>query len=635
MTTHVCLFASVFLLGLLTHLNSLGGSFHYDDAHSIVENAHLRSLANIPAFFRDPATFSNEASMAMYRPVVQASYALTYAWSGYTAWPFLLFNVIIHALVSVLVFALVEQKTQRPLNAWWAAAVFAVHPLNSQITNYISSRSEGLAVLGVFAALYCAGQGFAVRSAASYAFGLLSKSVAIICGPVMWLWHGGTLRRRIWVPITLLTGVYLAIIVANQFLTRSFAQDVRPFGTQIYTQTKALVYYIYLIAAPIRLSVEHPLHESYTPMEGPVWLAGLLLVSLLFFAWRGRGSAAALGTGVFYLGFAIPLVVPLNIIVNEHRAYLAFLGLVYAVAGSIRSGRRALNYAAWGMLSVYVLLTWQRNDVWLDDYSLWSDAAEKAPQSFRAQSNLGLAQYERGELQTAQKTLQLAVTLNPSYAKTWSNLGLVHEELRAYGPAEDAYARALLLRPGLVGARANLGRLYLGMGRYGDAIGQLATALESNPHSVVARTNLGLAHQRAGRLSLAVQEYERALLDGPLTAQAFNNLGLAYQDLGRMDQAEQALQQALKLPGRHPEAAINLQILQLRRTGRDALEIYQELTRKFPDRLALWRGLAEQHAARGQYAEAIAACRHILALDPSDGQALANLEKLLKNKLQK
>jgi hypothetical protein len=29
--------ASVLLIGLLTHLNSLGGSFHYDDAHSIVE----------------------------------------------------------------------------------------------------------------------------------------------------------------------------------------------------------------------------------------------------------------------------------------------------------------------------------------------------------------------------------------------------------------------------------------------------------------------------------------------------------------------------------------------------------------------------------------------------------------------
>lgn len=67
--------ASIFLLGFVSHLNSLGGSFHYDDAHSIVENPHVRSLENIPAYFVDPATFSSERTMAMYRPAVQTTYA--------------------------------------------------------------------------------------------------------------------------------------------------------------------------------------------------------------------------------------------------------------------------------------------------------------------------------------------------------------------------------------------------------------------------------------------------------------------------------------------------------------------------------------------------------------------------------
>ncbi|HIL11809.1 MAG TPA: tetratricopeptide repeat protein, partial [Candidatus Latescibacteria bacterium] len=104
-----------------------------------------------------------------------------------------------------------------------------------------------------------------------------------------------------------------------------------------------------------------------------------------------------------------------------------------------------------------------------------------------------------------------------------------------------------------------------------------------------------------------------------------------YQNLGRFDQAEQALQQALLLPGEHPEAVVNLQILQMRRGGQDPLEIYQALTRDFPERAELWRGLAAEYAARGRLDEAIEVCRLILSLVPDDRQALRNLEKLLKN----
>jgi hypothetical protein len=74
--------ASVFLLAVLSHLNSLSGTFHYDDAHSIVENRAIRDLGNAAAFFVEPALFSSERSMAMYRPLVTLSYAFNYAIDG-------------------------------------------------------------------------------------------------------------------------------------------------------------------------------------------------------------------------------------------------------------------------------------------------------------------------------------------------------------------------------------------------------------------------------------------------------------------------------------------------------------------------------------------------------------------------
>jgi len=78
---------------------------------------------------------------------------------------------------------------------------------------------------------------------------------------------------------------------------------------------------------------------------------------------------------------------------------------------------------------------------------------------FRAQSNLGLAYYQNGALDSALIVYQRAIELNPNYSKTWNNLGLVYEGLGQYPRAAAAYAKALTLRADLAGTYGNLGRL--------------------------------------------------------------------------------------------------------------------------------------------------------------------------------
>ena len=68
---------AILALIVVVYANSLENSFHYDDSHSIVENPHIRSLANLPSFFLEPETFSGEPAMAMYRPVLVSSFAST------------------------------------------------------------------------------------------------------------------------------------------------------------------------------------------------------------------------------------------------------------------------------------------------------------------------------------------------------------------------------------------------------------------------------------------------------------------------------------------------------------------------------------------------------------------------------
>ena len=387
----------------LVYSNSLDNAFHYDDTHSIVENTALRSLAHIPAFFADPSTFSREESMAMYRPLLQGSFALNYALDGYRPRFYRLFNILLHAGSAVAVFFLLGRLGGHWGWAWWAGLLYGLHPVHSQAVNYISSRSEIAAGLGVLAAFYLSLYGRRRGWAwATYAAALLCKSAAVALLPLVLL--AERVRQRGWKPwgaavwpVAALTAVYLGLIASNGFLPRSLGQEVRPLAAQLMTQAKALVYYVWLAAMPVRLSVEHNLQEARQP-DLTVAVALALLASLGWLAWKGRRRLE--GQAVWWVGatVALPFFWPLNVVVNEHRLYLPLVGGLLFLAPTAGRVRRPLVLCGWALVGCLALLTWQRTPVWQDGYSLWLDAASKAPASFRAQSNAGLALYEAGRL---------------------------------------------------------------------------------------------------------------------------------------------------------------------------------------------------------------------------------------------
>lgn len=616
----------ILLLTAGVYFNSLDNSFHYDDTHSILENPHLRRLSQIPRFFVDPRTFSREPGMAMYRPMLSASYALNYAFGRYRPWGYHLVNLGVHGLVALMVFALLKEILGNGKWAWWGGAIFALHPIHSQVVNYVSSRSESLAALGVLVAFFLVARRRPRKIGASvaYSLGLLSKSTAVALLPLLalctWWQRAGRRAWKVHLPFWGITALYVGVIAANQFLIRSLSQEVRPYSEQLMTQLKALVYYGRLLFVPVGLSVEHDFFPSQSLREGAVLGSLFLVSSLVYLAWQGRRANlwGALGLGWFLSGLGLTFLIPLNMLINEHRLYLPFVGALIAVLGplSARRAGTALKGVGGTLLLCLGILTSQRNAVWRDELTLWQEAAARAPNLFRVQSNLGLALYEAGEREKARVVLQRALALNPRYGKTWNNLGLVCESLGQYEEAEKAYARALSLQPDLAGAYANLGRLKLHLGCDEVAETYLRQALALDSLAVEARINLGLLWQRRGRLEAALAEYRAALAIDPESAEAYNNLGLTYQDLGNLDEAVRAWQRATELRPGYEEAQINLRIAQLRAEGLSRGAIDAQLIKEYPARAELWRAWGEDRAREGDWQEALAAFQVAVRLAP-------------------
>ena len=636
---------SLLLLTLLVHGSSVTHGFHYDDRHSIVENRHLRSLARVPTFLVNPQAFSADPQVAMYRPLLLATYALNYTLGGLAPWGYHLVNILLHAAMVLLVFRVVSELARSRISGWWVAAVFALHPINTEAVNYICSRSEVLFAVLALAAFHLAETAQPRHrrwGLVCYALSLMAKSAAVVLPGLLALTEWTRPReRRQWRSLAgywVVTALYFAIIVGNRFLTESLGHLVRPLHVQIFTQIKALVYYLKLLVLPVGLSVEHAFSPSQSLWSPAVLLSGLAIGSLVLVVWRGRGHRLAKhGVLWFFAGLGLTFAMSLNVLVNEHRPYLSLVGFLLALVTVVRArpwgAVRGVGIATLALLAV---LSVERSRVWADDLALWQDASSKAPLAFRVHANLGEALYEAGELEGAGLSFARALELNEELAPSWNNLGVVWEELGKLDAARQAYRRALEVHPELADALKNLGRLQLRAGNLEEAEELLSRSRRADPFLIQTRVNLAYLYLKTGRRSLARTEVDAALELDAENPMARTNLGILYQE--EADDAPDAAtsrrllrqsiaecKRALAADSTHAEALINIAGAYARLDSSVAARAaYERAEQCHPGNRDLLLAFAQYEAGEGQYRRVVALLERGLALG-EDADALVDL----------
>src|SRR5262249_1855669 len=138
--------------------NHFQNSFHFDDAHTIVNNAAIRELRNIPLFFTDARTFSSLPSNQSYRPLVSTLFAIDFKLGGQNPfWFHLSIFTLFLALVLLIAFV-VYQLIDNLWIAFAAAALYGLHPANADTVNYIIASADVISTLGIVAsfAIYVA-----------------------------------------------------------------------------------------------------------------------------------------------------------------------------------------------------------------------------------------------------------------------------------------------------------------------------------------------------------------------------------------------------------------------------------------------------------------------------------------------
>ncbi|SVD42844.1 uncharacterized protein METZ01_LOCUS395698, partial [marine metagenome] len=143
---------------------------------------------------------------------------------------------------------------------------------------------------------------------------------------------------RVHLPIWVITIAYLALYQSIARIAESTLE--RDPIIQIATQTKALIHYAFLASFPSHLSILPQFSLARSPLDTAVIGALATIASLLWLLARSRTpTGTRLGSLWFGLALAPTFVVPLNVVVNDHRIYLGLAGAIVGFAPYFRESR--------------------------------------------------------------------------------------------------------------------------------------------------------------------------------------------------------------------------------------------------------------------------------------------------------
>ncbi|GAB4242286.1 MAG: hypothetical protein OHK005_06010 [Candidatus Methylacidiphilales bacterium] len=521
------------------YANSFGGIFVFDDYPSILHNPFLRDLSQASHWFTAPT----DTTMAG-RPLGALSIAITVWLGGFRTWPFHLGNIALHVINSLLVFGIARrlfELADQPLiggnhrAAFFAALLWAVHPIQTNAVTYIIQRAESLMALGVLLSVYAFLRAndqttrhpvswLMVSLAGSFS-GILSKETAVVAPLLILLLDRAWFRTsflsawkaRPWFYAGLLASwLMLALLVSGGHRMESvgFGFDTFPWWRYLLEQGPIVLTYLKLMFYPSPLIFAAYLRDDTSIgslLPTALLVAALVFASLILYAKR---PALGLAPLAFFLILA-PTSSILPIITEpyaEHRLYLAsFPLLAFAVWGTARwaaqatfqPDRRILALGGMTLAVMLAALTFLRNSLFHDAAQLWADVVQKQPYNSKGWNNLGEAFVARGELASAEDAFSAAIQAQPENHIARFNLGVVRAHLGRHEEAIATYQRALQTKPDFPAAFASAAHSLIQLGRLEEADYVLAQALALDPRHPVALLNLAVVQNTRGETDAA------------------------------------------------------------------------------------------------------------------------------------
>jgi tetratricopeptide (TPR) repeat protein len=527
---------------VLVYLQSLSFEFvNYDDPDLVSQNGEfLANPVNALKAFTTHAFTSHREESAYYRPVLLVSYIIDYQVWQLNPLGYHLTNLLIHAAAAFFLFRLLVAMGLDQLAALAASMLFALHPVQTESVAWIAGRNDALVGLFIILMMYwyverdtkpaTAGRS-TILSAGAFLLALFTKESAafFIVLPALYelvvkrtppgvLLAGGRRTLAIAYGATLAGYLLIRLALFGEVIGAERLYGVIPPGTRLMMVPGMFAEHLWLLVAPYRLAVVHPL-ENVLWFNAPWTIAAYAVVAgfaaALWWSWkRDRTACFALlwvGVGLVPVLNIFPVAVP----VLEHRLYISVAGLAIAAVVLVR--RFVPESASRIVIGCLIVAagagSFLRTPVWKNSENLWTDAIAKEPDASRAFFNLAGYYFEKQQ-----------------YDKT---IGLMIGYLR--------------LKPEDVLGHMKLRQTYLLAGRYPEANAISRRMIALAPHNANRYIEAGMLYERMNMPDSAILVYRAGIAADTSFYQIHARLGTVYEALGEREQAMRSYLIAIRL----------------------------------------------------------------------------------------
>jgi Flp pilus assembly protein TadD len=620
------------------------GGFLWDDDMHLLSNPVLKpgGLAKVWV----PGGYIN------YWPLTFTAYWLQFKMWGLNPIGFHVVNIAVHAISALLLWRILVRL--RLPGAMFAAAIFALHPVNVESVAWISQLkgllSLMLALVSVLLFLAYERQGGWWRWAlaiGAFALSTLAKGMVITLPLVLlacaW-WQRGRIGRRDLLhvlPYLVIGAVMAGTEVWTQHLVGAGAA-VRSDGllSRAAVAGCAVWFYFWKVIWPLDLCFIYP-RWRIDDRDVLSYLPGVLLVIMLGLAWRRRGTwgRPIVMLIVCYTAMLLPALGFVNIyfmlysLVSDHWQYAAMIVPCAVFAGGAATlcrrglGRPPTGYVlSVALLAALAVLTWRQSRMYADPQTLYRTTIESNPACWMAHDNFGAELAGRGQVEEAIAHYRKALEIRPEDSEAEYNLANALAGRGQVGEAIAHYRKALEIKPDYAEAHSNLGVALAGRGEFDEAIAHYRKALEIKPDDVKAHNNLGNALTNRGQVNEAIAHFRKALEIKPDDVDTHNNLGLALAARGQVKEAIAHYQKALEIKPDDVKTHINFGAA-LAGCGQvdEAIAHFHEALEIKPGFAVAHNNLGLALAGHGQVDEAIAHYRKALEINPDYADAHINL----------
>jgi tetratricopeptide (TPR) repeat protein len=588
----------ILLAAFAVYFNTLYNGFVYDDQLQVLENKWITNVRYLPDIFSTSVwDFQSErTSSNYYRPLMHIIYMFSYHVFGLKAWGFHLVNILFHAANSVLLFLIMAKlagwQGGRPAieqdgtiaatfisPPFIAAILFAVHPVHTEAVAWIGAVTD-LSYTFFFLSSFYFYMRFREASTInkgrySYAFSLISFPLALLCKEpavvlplVLFAYDfafgsGGksiSFYLKRYVPYLVIAGIYF-IVRINAL--GSFAPVKAHANLTLYESIINVfpLFSLYLekLLLPVNLNAFHTLRPITSLMEfkGIIALAAAIAFIVTgIFAYR-KNRTAFFGLALILAPLLPALYIPAlgESPLAERYLYLPSAGFIVFIAALYIGQAKRLKRYGIAVTAVFILLagaysvqTIERNRIWKDNLTLFSDTVAKSPEGELPQGMLGNALLDLGRLDEAIEHYRIiSMKLNPNSPQAHINLGFALKKKGLIKEAIEEYQMAVKIAPASVLARRSLVLAYEDAGLLDEAIEQYRILRDLTPDSAETHYRLGNALSKKGLITEAISSYLKALEINPDHVDAHYNLGTLFASSGNFDEALKHFLTAVRL----------------------------------------------------------------------------------------